>query len=138
MIVVDTNVLSEMMKPLPSAQVVRWMNTWPVLRLYTTTIPAAELLYGLHLTPSGKRRNVLRQEIKNTLEKDFSGRILTFGLDAARAFADIASQRRRMVRPIMEMDAQIAAIARSQGAAIATRNISDFQDCGVPLIDPWA
>ncbi len=138
MIVLDTNVLSEMMKPLPSTRVVRWINARPVSRLFTTTITMAEVLYGLEIAPPGKRRSALDKEIENTFEKDFVGRILPFDVDSARAFADITANRRKLGRPIGLMDAQIAAIAQSQGAAIATRDIRDFQDCGVDLIDPWA
>jgi len=112
MIVVDTNVLSEVMRPIPSDQVVRWMAARSASSLFTTTI--------------------------TLVEEEFTGRILTFDRDAARAFADISARCRRLGRPIGEMDAQIAGIARSRGAAIATRNVLDFQDCGVQLIDPWS
>jgi predicted nucleic acid-binding protein len=138
MIVVDTNVLSEVMRPIPSDQVVRWMAARPASSLFTTTITLGEVLYGLELVPSGKRRVALQQAIEKMFEEEFTGRILTFDRDAARAFADISARCRRLGRPIGEMDAQIAGIARSRGAAIATRNVLDFQDCGVQLIDPWS
>jgi predicted nucleic acid-binding protein len=138
MIVVDTNVLSELMKPMPAIKVVSWMNSWPVSQLFTTAITMAEVLYGLQLVPAGKRRMALQQASKTMFEVKFAGHILSFDQDAAGTFADISAARRKRGRPIGIMDAQIAAIARSQGAAIATRDISDFQDCGVPLIDPWA
>jgi toxin FitB len=138
MIVVDTNVLSEMTKPMPATKVVSWMNSWPVSQLFTTTMTMAEILYGLQLTPLGKRRMALQKAIETMFEVKFAGRILSFDQDAARAFGDISASRRKLGRPIGPMDAQIAAIARSQGAAVATRDIGDFQDCGVPLFDPWA
>jgi len=138
MIVVDTNVLSEVMRPIPSGKVARWMAERPASSLFTTTITLGEVLYGLELVPSGKRRVALQQAIEKMFEEEFSGRILTFDRDAARAFADISARRRRIGRPIGEMDGQIAGIARSRGAAIATRNVLDFQDCGVQLIDPWS
>jgi predicted nucleic acid-binding protein len=138
MIVVDTNVLSEVMRPIPSGKVVRWMAERPASSLFTTTITLGEVLYGLELVPSGKRRVALQQAIEKMFEEEFTGRILTFDRDAARAFADISARCRRLGRPIGEMDAQIAGIARSRGAAIATRNVLDFQDCGVQLIDPWS
>jgi predicted nucleic acid-binding protein len=137
MIVVDTNVLSEVMKPVPSVAVLRWMAARPAASLFTTTITLGEVLYGLEIVPHGKRRTALQRAIGTIFEVEFSGRILTFDRDAARAFADISARCRRLGRPIGELDAQIAAIAQSRGAAVATRNISDFQDCGVELIDPW-
>ena len=137
MVVVDTNVLSELMKPLPASEVVGWMNAWPVSQLNTTTITMAEVLYGIEILPAGKRRNDMQQRLEIMFQGKFAGRILTFDIPAARAFAEISARRRTMGRPILEIDAQIAAIARSRGASVATRNIRDFEDCGVALIDPW-
>jgi toxin FitB len=137
-IVIDTNVLSELMKPLPSARVVRWMNERPVSRLFTTTITMPEVLYGVEILPVGKRRIALHHAVETMFGNRFAGRILSFDVDAAHAYAEISAKRRKLGRRIGEMDAQIAAIARSHGAAIATRDIDDFQDCGVQLIDPWA
>jgi predicted nucleic acid-binding protein len=138
MIVVDTNVLSEVMKPVPSGEVVRWMAACPPSTLFTTTITLGEVLFGLKLVPAGRRREAFRQAIDAMFEERFAGRILPFDRDAARAFADISAKCRRLGRPIGELDAQIAGIALSQGAAIATRNVGDFADCGVELIDPWS
>jgi predicted nucleic acid-binding protein len=138
MIIVDTNVLSEMMRPAPSARVVHWMAARPASGLFTTTITLGEVLFGLELVPAGKRRIALEKAIGTMFEHEFAGRIVAFDGDAARAFADISARCRRLGRPIGELDAQIAGIARSQGAAIATRNVRDFADCGVELIDPWA
>jgi predicted nucleic acid-binding protein len=114
------------------------MADQPAFELFTTSITVAELVYGLHLLPPGKRRTALQYEIENKFYNEFADRMLSFDRDAALAFAEITASRRKLGRPIGLMDAQIAAIARSQGTAIATRDISDFQDCGVPLIDPWA
>jgi predicted nucleic acid-binding protein len=106
--------------------------------LFTTTITMGEVLFGLELIPSGKRHNALQHAIETMFEDQFADRILTFEQDAAKAFADISARCRRLGRPIGEVDAQIAAIARSRGASVATRNVSDFKDCGVELIDPWS
>jgi predicted nucleic acid-binding protein len=138
MIVVDTNVLSEVMKPVPAGKVLRWMASRAPSGLFTTTITMGEVLYGLALVPHGKRRIALEQAIETMFEDKFAGRILAFDREAARAFADISANCRRLGRPVGELDAQIAAIARSQGAAVATRNVRDFKDCGVELIDPWS
>jgi toxin FitB len=137
MIVVDTNVLSEGMMPVPSRNVIRWMAAHPASVLFTTTITVGEMLFGLELVPVGRRRVALQQAIRAMFDVEFAGRILAFDMDAARAFADISARCRRIGRPVGELDAQIAAIARSRGAAVATRNVRDFQDCGVDLIDPW-
>jgi predicted nucleic acid-binding protein len=138
MIIVDTNVLSEVMRPLPYAGVIRWMAARPASDLFTTTITLGEVLFGLELLPAGKRRVALQQAIATMFEERFADRILDFDKDAAHAFADISAKCRRLGRPIGELDAQIAAIARSRGGAIATRNVRDFADCGVELIDPFS
>ena len=137
MIVLDTNVLSEGLRPEPSVSVMRWMRSEPADSFFTTTITEAELFYGAALLPEGRRRRALEDVIEQLLTKRFAGRILSFDSAAAREFADIASARRRAGRPIGEADGRIAAIARSRGASLATRNISDFTDCGVSLVDPW-
>jgi predicted nucleic acid-binding protein len=135
-IVLDTNVLSEALRPQPSAKVLNWMRSEPVEALFTTTITEAELLYGVALLPEGRRQRSLESVIMRILER-FGGRILPFDSAAAREFADIAASRRRAGRSIGEADARIAAIARSRGASVATRNRGDFADCGIELIDPW-
>ena len=137
MIVVDTNVLSEALLPAPAPKVLDWLRSEPLVSLFTTAITEAELLYGIALLPLGRRRNALAASILEILTADFDGRILPFDSAAARESADIASSRRRSGLPISEADARIAAIARSRGAAVATRNISDFSGCGVTVIDPW-
>ena len=113
------------------------MRSEPLTALFTTTISEAELLYGIALLPTGRRRRQLEAFVIQTLDEDFTGRILSFDSAAAREFALIAASRRRAGRPIGEADVRIAAIARSRGAVLATRNISDFSDCGIDLVDPW-
>lgn len=137
MIVLDTNVLSEALRPRPASKVMRWLQSEPVTALFTTSITEAELLYGAALLPDGRRRQALETVLARLLEERFAGRILPFDSPAAREFADIAANRRRTGRPISEADGRIAAIARSRGARLATRNTSDFDGCGIDLIDPW-
>ena len=137
MIILDTNVVSELMKATPAERVLGWIATQPASALYTTSITEAEILHGLALLPTGKRRNALESAAEAMLSEDFAGRILPFGSDAARAYARIAADRRRAGRPISHFDAQIAAIARSAGAAIATRNVTDYDRCGVKILNPW-
>jgi toxin FitB len=138
MIVLDTNVLSEVMRPVPATKVLRWLGSHPASRLFTTAITQAEILYGLQLLVKGKRRTALESAIRAIFEEDFADRILPFDSDAAHIFPEIAVARRAMGRPITQLDAQIAAIARSRGAELATRNTHDFEHCGITVVDPWS
>lgn len=137
MILLDTNVLSELMRPLPATEVERWLGEQPSASLFISAVTEAELRFGLALLPDGKRRTKLIEEVENMLAEDFAGCILAFDSAAAVACAEIASERRKAGRPISQADAQIAAIAQSRGANLATRNVSDFEDCGIQLINPW-
>jgi len=136
-IILDTNVLSEVMKQVPSAQVLRWLASQPALTLFTTTLTQAEILYGIELLPRGKRRTALQSAVEAMFEEDLGGRLLPFDSDAARVFPGIVAARRALGRPMSQIDAQIAAIARSRRAAVATRNTNDFEDCGVTVLNPW-
>jgi predicted nucleic acid-binding protein len=137
MIVLDTNVVSEALKPSPSRIALRWLAVQEPRAVFITTITQAELLYGIESLPSGKRRVNLSAEIERTFEEDFPDRILPFDEESARIFAKIAADRKASGRPIAQFDAMIAAIARSRSAAVATRNISDFEGCGIRVINPW-
>jgi hypothetical protein len=138
MIILDTNVLSEAIRPVPTRRVLDWLAAQPPSALFTTTISEAEFLYGLALLPAGKRRTSLEQAARRMFEEDFAQRVLPFDRAAAATFAVIAAVRRKKGRPIGDFDAQIAAIARIHGAAVATRNVDDFRDCGIEVVDPWA
>ncbi len=138
MILLDTNVLSELMRPAPDAAVERWLTAQPDTSMFISAITEAELRYGAALLPSGKRRSTLTAEIEGMLDEDFGGRILPFDRLAAQAFAAIAADRRAAGRPISQADAQIAAITRSRGASLATRNVPDFDGCGIQVINPWS
>lgn len=137
MIILDTNVLSELMKPEPDLRVSRWVALQPAVSLFTTTITQAEVLYGVALLPEGKRRDGLAEAVETMFEEDFAGRILDFDSAAAAAYPQVVLARRLAGRPIAQLDAEIAAIAVSRGAAVATRNISDFEGAGVELYNPW-
>jgi predicted nucleic acid-binding protein len=137
-IILDTNVLSELMTPAPAPKVVSWVvNQRSLETVFISTITVAEILYGVELLPAGKRRDKLESEAQAMFSEDFAGRILSFDEESARAFSQIASTRRKHGRPIADFDAQIAAIAHMHGAALATRNTADFEGCGVQLINPW-
>jgi predicted nucleic acid-binding protein len=137
MIILDTNVLSEALKPSPSAKVLEWLAAQSGAQLFTTAITEAEILHGLELLPKGRRRNALSAAVDAMFEEDFGGRILPFDSAAARLFPRIAAARRSLGRPITQFDAQIAAIARARQAMLATRNSQDFQRCGIAVVDPW-
>jgi hypothetical protein len=137
MIILDTNVLSELMKAAPAPSVSEWVVTQPASRLFITAVTQAEILYGIGLLPKGRRRGSMAIAAKAMFDEDFNDRILAFNSDAATAYADIAVVRRNEGRPISQFDAQIAAITRSTGAALATRNVGDFEGCEIELINPW-
>jgi hypothetical protein len=137
LIVLDTNVLSELLRPEPAETVVEWVGAQPATRLFTTTLTEAEVLYGLRLLPAGRRREQLEGAIADLFDVDLAQRILPFDRNAARAYAPIVAARRSAGRPVAQIDGQIAAIARSRGASLATRNVRDFEGCGLDVIDPW-
>lgn len=138
MIVLDTNVVSELLRTEPARQVEIWLSAQDGARVYFTAVGEAELRHGVAVLPAGKRRAALAQAIEGILEDDFRDRILPFDRKAARAYAEIAAKRRAAGRPISQFDCQIAAIARAHGASVATRNVSDFKGCGIEVLDPWA
>jgi toxin FitB len=137
-IIADTNVVSELMLPLPSQRVRTWINEQRQNdEVWLTAVNAAEIMYGIELLPKGKRRDDLLLAAEAMLATEFVDRVLSFDESAARAFAEIAAARRLMGRPISEFDAQIASIARANDAALATRNTADFEGCGIRLVNPW-
>ena len=138
MIVLDTNVISELLRVEPSPQVARWIVSQPASELYTTAVTEAEIRVGVTTMPTGKRKAQLQATVDQTLAQVFAGRILAFDSVAAVVYAEISANRRAIGRPISQFDAQIAAIARANGAeAIVTRNVDDFANVGVEIIDPW-
>jgi toxin FitB len=137
MIVLDTNVLSELIKPAPSSTVQGWIAGQTMSSLFTTTITQAEMLLGVALLSRGKRRTGLEEAVAGLFEVDFAGRLLSFDAAAARSFATLAARRRHAGRPMTQLDAQIAGIVHSRGAKLATRNVSDFKDCDIGLVNPW-
>jgi len=136
-IVLDTNVLSELMKPSPAARVASWVGSRPTRSLYVTSITQAEILHGILLLPKGRRRDSIEAAAVSMFEGEFAGRVLAFSSDAAGRYARIAVERRRAGRPISHFDAQIAAVAVVHGATVATRNVDDFADCGIAVENPW-
>ncbi|MEO7743132.1 MAG: type II toxin-antitoxin system VapC family toxin [Usitatibacter sp.] len=137
MIILDTNVVSELMRASPDESVLRWVAAQSSAVLHITSLTQAEILHGVLLLPAGKKRAAIQAAADAMFATEFSGRILPFASAAAAGYAGIAADRRRAGRPISQFDAQIAAIARVERARIATRNVSDFEGCGVKVIDPW-
>jgi predicted nucleic acid-binding protein len=138
MIILDTNVFSELMRPKPSPQILAWVARQPATELFTTSVTEAEIFFGIELLAQGRRREGLLEAAEAMFTKDLGGRIFGFESDAARFFSTIAAHRRALGRPISHSDAQIAAIARVRRAKLATRNVADFSDCGIDLVDPWS
>ncbi|HEY1207772.1 MAG TPA: type II toxin-antitoxin system VapC family toxin [Terracidiphilus sp.] len=138
MILLDTNVISEIMRPRPDSRVAAWVQSLPRKEFWTSSVVVAELLSGIELMPPGRRQNELREAFEAMLIEDFHCQIHSFDLAAARYYGQILSARQRLGRPINEMDAQIAATARVHGAAVATRNVKDFVACEISLINPWS
>lgn len=138
MILLDTNVLSELLRPAPEPRVVAWVGQ-QADDLALTAITAAELLAGVAALPEGRRRTLLGHQVVTVLEDyDSRGSIVPFDLDAATHYADVLSRRRRAGRPISTPDAQIAAICRARDASLATRNVRDVEGTGIPaIINPW-
>lgn len=138
MIVLDTNVLSELTRPNPDAAVLTWIAQQRRAALYTTAISEAELAYGLALIPHGRRRDALSAAVARLLDEGLGGRVLAFDRIAAAAYGPITAKRRAAGRPMATADGQIAAIATSRGAAlVATRDLGGFHDCGVNAFSPW-
>ena len=137
MILLDTNVVSELMRPAPAPAVLRWMDAQDPAALGTTTITVAELGAGIALLPAGARQQDFRARAAALLSQGFGERIFGFDLDAAAAYGDLLVQRRRIGRPPSGFDLLIAAIAHTRGMAVATRNVADFEGCNLPLINPW-
>ena len=137
MILLDTNVVSEVMRPSPHPGVIAWLNAVDAGELYISTISIAEIIFGLELLPPGQRRQGFEERFESFLSAAFDHRVLVFDQAAARHYGPIMAARRRAGSPMAAPDGQIAAIARSQAMDLATRNTRDFRSCGLALIDPW-
>jgi predicted nucleic acid-binding protein len=137
MVVLDTNVISELFKPTPDPKVMAWVRGLPGDGLFTTAVTRGELLFGLYCMPEGRRRSDLLQGLTRLFEQKLAGHVLAYDDAAADAHAAIAAARRARGRPVGQSDMMIAGIARSRGATLATRNVRDFEGCDIPLVDPW-
>jgi predicted nucleic acid-binding protein len=137
LVLLDTNVLSELMCPAPAEAVTDWVASQALETLCTAALCQAEILAGIAVLPEGRRRDTLAAAADGMFVEDFAGRVLPFDDQAARAYAALFAARKQAGRPAGTIDLMVAAIARSQGASVATRNGPDFAGCGIAVIDPW-
>lgn len=137
MIVLDTNVISELVRPLPEPAVVRWLDAQNAQDLVTTAVTSAELLSGIAKLDNGARKRGLEIAVEQFVDELLVGRVLSFDVDGAPYYAEVVAARQRAGRPIRVLDAQIAAICRLHGATLATRNERDFEGTGLPVFNPW-
>jgi predicted nucleic acid-binding protein len=137
-IVLDTNVVSELMRARPADAVLDWVDRHPSHDVHLCAVTVAELLYGIGRLSDGRRKEELSALVETMLDDDFDHRVLAFDEIAARHYADIVVQREHLGRPISMADAQIAAICRSHDAILATRDAGGFEATGVELVDPWS
>ena len=138
MIVLDTNVISELMRAKPHPAVLAWVSAQARATLYTTSINQTEILYGIAMLPTGRRRTALAAAAEAMFAEDLAGRVLPYDGAGAARYAEIVVARRRIGNPIEAFDALIAATALTAGASVGTRDIGGFDECGLTLIDPWA
>ncbi len=137
MILLDTNVVSEPLRPAPDARVIEWIDAQPLETLFLSAITVAELRAGVVLLPAGKRRTGLRQNLEKRVLPLFAGRVLAFDLASTPAYAELMVRARAAGLAIATADGYIAAIAAVNGFTVATRDIGPFEAAGVPVINPW-
>ncbi len=137
MILLDTNVISEVMKVAPSANVLKWLNDQSSSAVHVSTVTVGEITYGLRILPDGRRRHQLKEKFEQFIALAFAQRVLGYDEAAARLYGEIIRLRKELGRPMSVPDGQMAAIARCHGLSVATRNAGDFEDCGVDLLNPF-
>ncbi len=137
MILLDTNVVSEVMKTQPAEAVVAWLNGQDSERLYVSAITIGEITYGLRILPDGKRRSGLRERFERFVALAFDQRVLAYDESAARVYGELMGDRKELGLPMSVPDGQIAAIARLNHLAVATRNVLDFEHCGIDVLNPF-
>lgn len=137
MLMLDTNMLSEIMRPKPDREIANWIVRQPSDELFTAAVCQAEILSGLAILPNGRRRADLQEAARAMFANDFDGRILPFDSEAASAYAEVFAARRKIGRPSGTIDLMLAAIARVRGGSVVTRNVADFEGVGVAIVNPW-
>jgi toxin FitB len=137
MIVLDTNVISELWKAAPDPNVLAWVDAQMVETLYLSAITVAELRFGLAAMPPGQRRTIYQERLEGEVLPAFMGRVLPFDLEASKAYADLMAQAKAVGRAIGRADGYIAATAAARGLMVATRDTSPFEAAGLTIINPW-
>ena len=137
MILIDTNIISEIMKPVPDPIVMEWIDQQEIVQLFVSAITIAEISYGINALPKGRRPRDLENAFNKAIQEGFIGRILPFDESAAHLYGIIMSTKKKLGTPLGVPDGQIAAIARVHSASVATRNVRDFASCGLTLINPF-
>ncbi|NOQ36058.1 MAG: PIN domain-containing protein [Methylococcaceae bacterium] len=137
MIVIDTNIISEAMRPQPNTMVLEWLNLYSSGQLFITAVSLAEIAYGLRVLSDGKRKDSLQRRFEQFIALGFSNRILVFDAHAAAIYAEVMGHNREIGHPMSFADAQIVAITKAHGFSLATRNVKDFKFCDVELINPF-
>ena len=137
MILVDTNVVSEPLRATPASRVVEWLDAQALETLYLSAITVAEMRFGVHALPAGRRRDRLLEDLKGQVLPMFAGRILAFDLAASQAYAELMARARSAGLAVSVSDGYIAATAASNGMKVATRDTGPFQAAGLETVDPW-
>jgi predicted nucleic acid-binding protein len=137
MIILDTNVISELMKVSPDNKVIKWIDNQEITELFITTITIAEIEYGLNILPAGNRKSTLEDAFNKSIKQAFKYRVYPFDENSAKFYGEIMGKRKTLGKPMSVLDGQIASVVRAQGAILATRNICDFSHCDIELINPF-
>jgi predicted nucleic acid-binding protein len=137
MILIDTNVISELWKPGPDSNVLAWIDAQTIETLHLSAITVAELRYGLAMMPEGKRRTIYEERLEREVLPAFAGRVLAFDLDTSKTYAELMARARAEGKAIAKADGYIAATAATHGLIVATRDTSPFEAAGLAVIDPW-
>jgi hypothetical protein len=137
-IVLDTNVLSELIRPAPATQVLRWVDDQDSTEHFITSITSAELRTGVAVLPRGRRKETIARRVERLINDVFGGYVLPFDSGSSSHYADIVAAGRRRGRPMSALDVQIAAICRQHDATLATRNTTDFEAIKLPVVNPWS
>lgn len=137
MIVVDTNVISELWRIAPDSRVLAWMDAQAIETLHLSAVTVAELRYGIAAMPEGRRRTIYQERLAHEVLPAFAGRVLAFDLDAAKAYADLMASAKTQGKAIAKADGYIAATAMAHGLMVATRDTRAFEAGGLKTINPW-
>jgi len=137
-VLLDTNVVSEVMKVAPSALVIQWLNSQDSGSLFISSVTIGEVEYGLRILPDSKRRSDLRDRFETFVSSAFAHRVLDYDEVSARLYSEIMGRRKELGRPLSAPDGQIVSIAKAHGLGVATRNLRDFEQCGVELLNPFS